>query len=217
MASGDAARAPGPYLDFVHIPKANLVSATLNEVSLEGANLSGADLGFADLNNADLSGADLRGARNLSQEQLDQACGTSAKLYPPDAKAAALQMTHVSTAEAELFPGLDFSSRCARSGCVKPVVRRSGSRRRIHRTRPRRPSTMAVLAEIRSLLRDELGDISATLRRLERGALMQLDIQSVTADQLERVLVRLVKLERAVGICEQPVAPRIGRRWPLAQ
>jgi uncharacterized protein YjbI with pentapeptide repeats len=72
-ASGDAARAPGPYLDFVHIPKANLVLATLNEVSLEGANLSGASL----------SGADLTLVINLSQEQLDKACGTPAKLDPP--------------------------------------------------------------------------------------------------------------------------------------
>jgi hypothetical protein len=139
-ASGTAAlRAPGPYLDFVHIPKANLVLATLNEVSLEGVNLNGAnlfganlmgahlrganlssanlsgarliyaqlyggaDLSFAnlsgaglngahlngvhlsgaDLSGADLSGADLTGVRNLSQEQLDKACGTSAKLDPP--------------------------------------------------------------------------------------------------------------------------------------
>jgi hypothetical protein len=113
-ASGTAAfRAPGPDLDFVHIPKAKLVLATLNEVSLEGANLSGADLfdanlmaahlsganlssanlsganldianlDSANLSGADLSGANLSGAINLSQEQLDKACGTSAKLDPP--------------------------------------------------------------------------------------------------------------------------------------
>ena len=83
------------------------------------------------------------------------------------------------------------------------------------RTRSPRPSTAAVLAEIRSLLRDELGNISATLRRLERGALMHLDFQSVANDQLDRVLVRLVKIERAVGICEQPIAPRISRHRAL--
>jgi hypothetical protein len=96
-------RAPGPDLDFMHIPKAKLVRATLNEVSLQCANLSAARLIYADvsganltgayligtrligahLNGADLSGADLTGARNLSQTQLDQACGTSAKLDPP--------------------------------------------------------------------------------------------------------------------------------------
>jgi hypothetical protein len=40
-ASGTAAgRAPGPYLDFVHIPKANLVLATLNEGRRFGMNVS---------------------------------------------------------------------------------------------------------------------------------------------------------------------------------
>jgi uncharacterized protein YjbI with pentapeptide repeats len=69
-ASGTVAfRAPGPNLDFVHIPKANLVLATLNEVSLEGANLSGADLGFANLMAAHLNGANLSSA-NLSGASL---------------------------------------------------------------------------------------------------------------------------------------------------
>jgi len=40
-------------------------------------------LSFASLSGADLSHADLTAARNLSQEQLDEACGTSATLDPP--------------------------------------------------------------------------------------------------------------------------------------
>jgi hypothetical protein len=87
--------------------------------------------------------------------------------------------------------------------------------RRPRIVRPRRPSTAAVLSEIRSFMRDELGNVSATLRRMERGTRTQLDFQTVTNDQLERVLVRLVKLERAVGVVEQPQTPHIRRRRPL--
>jgi len=80
------------------------------------------------------------------------------------------------------------------------------------RTRPRRPS--AILSQIRTLMQDDIGNVTATLRRIERGALTQLQFQEVTNDQLGRVLERLVKIERAVGICEQPQAPRISRRRP---
>jgi uncharacterized protein YjbI with pentapeptide repeats len=44
--------------------------------------LGDADLGGASLSAADLSEADLRDAKNLTQEQLDTACGTNAKLSP---------------------------------------------------------------------------------------------------------------------------------------
>jgi hypothetical protein len=103
------------------------------------------------------------------------------------------------------------------NGCAKPIGRRTGTRRRVLHARPRRPSTAAVLAEVRSLLRSEFGNVTVSLRQLERGSHMQLDIQSVTADQLERVLVRLVKIERHVELVESPQAPRISRRRPLAQ
>jgi hypothetical protein len=46
------------------------------------ANLSGQWLVGEDFRGADLSGADLRGAGNLTQEQLDQACG-NADTKPP--------------------------------------------------------------------------------------------------------------------------------------
>jgi len=67
---------------------ANLSGAILNLANLTGANLftanlTGADLGLADLDGAnlsfvDLSGADLRYAKDLTQEQLDEACGGNA-------------------------------------------------------------------------------------------------------------------------------------------
>jgi uncharacterized protein YjbI with pentapeptide repeats len=47
---------------------------------MRGANLSDADLSRANLSGADLGGVFLGGARNMTQEQLDVACGTGAKL-----------------------------------------------------------------------------------------------------------------------------------------
>jgi uncharacterized protein YjbI with pentapeptide repeats len=60
-------------------------------VNLSGAKLNSANLSSANLSGADLSGADLTGVRarvnqkpaSLTQEQLDQACGTNAKVDPP--------------------------------------------------------------------------------------------------------------------------------------
>jgi hypothetical protein len=69
------------------IPAADLFSADLSNAHLRGVHLSGADLRDANLNGAylrgaNLSGADLRGVRNLTQEQLDQACGRPDALPP---------------------------------------------------------------------------------------------------------------------------------------
>ena len=71
-----------------------------------------------------------------------------------------------------------------------------------------------MLSEIRSLLRSEFGNVSLSLRRIERGARAQLDVQSVTNDQLERVLIRLVRLERALAVVEQPHTPHVRRLRP---
>jgi hypothetical protein len=103
------------------------------------------------------------------------------------------------------------------NGCAKPIGRRTGTRRRVLHARPRRPSPAAVLSEIRSLLRSEFGNVTVSLRRLERGARTQLDIQSVISDQLANMLTRLVKIERHLELVETPQAPRISRRRPLAQ
>lgn len=101
------------------------------------------------------------------------------------------------------------------NGCAKPIGRRTSTRRRALHARPRRLSPAAVLSEIRSLLRSEFGNVSLSLRRIERGARAQLDVQSVTNDQLERVFIRLVRLERALGVVEQPQTPHVRRRRPL--
>ena len=59
------------------LPNARLIRADLRNANLRGANLTGADLRGADLRRADLSIADLSDTINLTQPQLDTACGTS--------------------------------------------------------------------------------------------------------------------------------------------
>jgi Pentapeptide repeats (8 copies) len=91
----------------VGIRGANLSIADLSHANLNGADLRGADLGIADLSHADLHGADLRGAdlrvadlrdaylgkadlrganlnevKNLTQEQLDEACANGDTKLP---------------------------------------------------------------------------------------------------------------------------------------
>jgi hypothetical protein len=82
----------GAHLFDADLSKADLTDANLTDARLPAANLSGADLsgahlvdaelGGARLVDADLSRADLSGTHNLTKEQLDQACGTDAKLPP---------------------------------------------------------------------------------------------------------------------------------------
>jgi uncharacterized protein YjbI with pentapeptide repeats len=64
-----------------------LVKARLDKANLQGANFQGADLrevdfAGADLRRTELGGANLEDAKNLSQEQLDVACGDKATKLP---------------------------------------------------------------------------------------------------------------------------------------
>src|SRR6516162_8013440 len=75
----------GADLSLAHLSGANLSRADLSRADLSGANLSRADLSAADLSdanlgNAGLSGATLSNAKNLTQTQLDEACGNATKL-----------------------------------------------------------------------------------------------------------------------------------------
>jgi len=64
---------------------ANLRGADLSEhAPLSGANQSGADLSEADLRDANLSGADLSDVKNLTQTQLDKACGNANTKLPKE-------------------------------------------------------------------------------------------------------------------------------------
>lgn len=62
-------------LGSAYLSDAHLSDAHLNYANLSRADLSRADLIDADLRGAELRGADLTGAKNLTQAQLDEACG----------------------------------------------------------------------------------------------------------------------------------------------
>ena len=59
-----------------------LFRANLSGQWLVREDFRGADLRFADLSGANLTGADLSGAENLTQEQLDKACGNADTMLP---------------------------------------------------------------------------------------------------------------------------------------
>jgi uncharacterized protein YjbI with pentapeptide repeats len=74
-------------LAAARLSRAILFGANLSAANLIGADLIGAKLMFADLSGADLSGADLSDAdlsdaKNLSQTQLDEACGNANTKLP---------------------------------------------------------------------------------------------------------------------------------------
>lgn len=83
-ASLTAARLSGANLSGASLNGANLsgIDPRLGNLKFDGADLSDADLNLASLLGANLNNANLQNARNLTQKQLDVACGTDAKLPP---------------------------------------------------------------------------------------------------------------------------------------
>ena len=71
-------------LQGADLRNANLQMADLSRANLQGARLIGANLQGARLNHANLRGADLSEARNLTREQLDEACGDEKTKLPDD-------------------------------------------------------------------------------------------------------------------------------------
>lgn len=93
----NAANLSGAYLIIANLSEANLSNADLSKAFLQGTNLSGAYLIEANLSgvflqgsnllgaylsDADLSAANLSSSRNLSQIQLDKACGNDKTRLP---------------------------------------------------------------------------------------------------------------------------------------
>ena len=67
----------GADLMSADLTDVDLTEADLTDVDLREANLTGADLRKANLTDANLTATDLKDAKNLTQEQLDAACGFS--------------------------------------------------------------------------------------------------------------------------------------------
>ena len=72
----------GADLSFADLSGARLIDTNLSGARLMATNLSGANLSGADLTGAHLNGANLTGAKNLTQEQLDKACGNADTKLP---------------------------------------------------------------------------------------------------------------------------------------
>ena len=85
LADADFTNADLSAADFTraNLPGADFTRANLPGADFTRANLSGADFNHAVLTRADLAGADLENALNLTQEQLDSACGDSPPLNIP--------------------------------------------------------------------------------------------------------------------------------------
>jgi Pentapeptide repeats (8 copies) len=82
LSSADRANLSGADLSGLRLSGANLSDlnlsgADLRNANLSGANLEGTDLSGANLGGTDLSFADLSEAKNLTQTQLDEACGNA--------------------------------------------------------------------------------------------------------------------------------------------
>ncbi len=78
----------GTNLQEANLERANLRGAILQGANLRDAKLQGASLWMADLRGADLRGANLEGAtliraKDLTQKQLDEACGDTETKLPP--------------------------------------------------------------------------------------------------------------------------------------
>ena len=72
----------GANLSSVILYSVNLTKASVGLANLTGANLGGANLRDTNLTDANLSGANLSWVRNLTQDQLDEACADPAN--PPN-------------------------------------------------------------------------------------------------------------------------------------
>jgi len=117
----------------------------------------------------------------------------------------------------ELFPDL-LDLNCpgpAGDGCAKPIGRRMEAPRRRVPLRPPRPSTAALLSELRALMRAEFGSVVLSLRRIERHAGDQAGRRADDSEILANLLRRMTGIERTLALIEQPSAPRVSRRRPL--
>jgi hypothetical protein len=81
-ANLSAANLSGANLNFANLSGANLSVANLSNANVIGANLSNANVISANLSEASLRFAILSGAKNLTQTQLDSACGDANTKLP---------------------------------------------------------------------------------------------------------------------------------------
>jgi hypothetical protein len=111
----------------------------------------------------------------------------------------------------DLFPAdVNFGQRrVVNGGCSEPIGKQERSRRRSYGNPSTRPTTLAVLTDIRRLLTADLPTLRHGQNQLRQGQHAQASLLSETNDLLQHMLGRIHKLERAAGLVEEPPqAPR---------
>ena len=114
----------------------------------------------------------------------------------------------------DLFPAdVDFGQgRVVNGGCADPIGKVPGrARRRSYHSTPPRPTTIAVLTDIRRLLTDDLPTLRHGQNQLRQGQHAQVSMLSETNDLLQHLLGRVSKLERTAGLVEEPQGPHPAR------
>jgi hypothetical protein len=87
---------------------------------------------------------------------------------------------------------------------------------RVSRARFRPPSpVMTMLAGLRQQLSDGLANIGIVLKRIEADMARTAGSTANLAEAVDQLRHRITALERASGLCEAPLTPRVSRRRPL--
>jgi hypothetical protein len=105
----------------------------------------------------------------------------------------------------DLFPAdIDLGQRrVINGGCAEPIGKQGRPRRRGYRAPPR-PTTLNVLTDIRRVLNSDLATLRQGQQQIRQGQHSQASLLSETNDLLQNLVDRVSKLERAVGLVEQP-------------
>jgi hypothetical protein len=111
----------------------------------------------------------------------------------------------------ELFPGADLGANAEpNGGCRAPIGRRDHGRGRSRIIRPQRPSTVAVLRELRRLIEVQHAEVLDEIERLKRYR--RDDDESGPA-----ILRHVVEIRRALGLTELHIPARHSRRRPMGR
>ena len=113
---------------------------------------------------------------------------------------------------APLSTGLPAVSPPLGESCARPIGRRGSRPPRRAVQSPHPPPSLALLGELRNALAALAVDRHQRFRHVDRVLGRQERDLGRLAEAAERILARLVAIERACAVVEQPQAPRPMRR-----
>jgi septal ring factor EnvC (AmiA/AmiB activator) len=91
---------------------------------------------------------------------------------------------------------------------LRPVGRR---RTAVRRRTPRQPSSLALLAQLRGIIVDELTAMRQALRQVDQNLTRLADKQAELAENLTRLQSRITAIERSIAIRAPPEIRRSRR------